>query len=87
METIYDQAYNTLFHQNVESVQYNAPLAVMGAVRGTSIEKLCQENIPQLHRKHDFLNTLFYPRLWKGETIWTHISEYSKALVFSKAIF
>ena len=43
METIYDRAYNTSFHQNIESIQYNAALAITGAVRGTSREKLYQE--------------------------------------------
>ena len=34
---------NTSFHQNIESIQYNAALAITGAVRGTSREKLYQE--------------------------------------------
>ena len=29
----YDRAYKTLFHQNIESVQCNAALAIAGAVR------------------------------------------------------
>ena len=32
-DIIYDQAYNTSFHQNIESIQYNAALAITGAVR------------------------------------------------------
>ena len=39
-DTIYDQAYNNSFHQNLETFQYNAALAITGAVRGTSTEKL-----------------------------------------------
>ena len=35
-DIIYGRAYNTSFHQNTESVQYNAALAITGAVRGTS---------------------------------------------------
>ena len=42
-DTIYDQAYNNSFHQNLETFQYNAALAITGAVRGTSTEKLYQE--------------------------------------------
>ena len=42
MET-YDRAYNTSFHRNIESTQYNAASAITGAVRGTSKEKLYQE--------------------------------------------
>ena len=30
---------NTSFHQNIESIQYNAILAITGAVRGISKEK------------------------------------------------
>ena len=33
---IYDQAYNVSFQQKVESFQYNAALAIIGAIRGTS---------------------------------------------------
>ena len=39
-DIIYDRACNTSFHQNIESIQYNAALAITGAVRGTSREKL-----------------------------------------------
>ena len=35
-DIIYDRAYNTSFHQNIESIQYNTALAITGAVRGTS---------------------------------------------------
>ena len=42
-DIIYDRAYNTSFHQNIESIQYNAALAITGAIRGTSREKLYQE--------------------------------------------
>ena len=43
VDIIYDRVYTTLFHQNIESIQYNAALAITGAVRGTSREKLYQE--------------------------------------------
>ena len=39
-DIIYDRAFNTSFRQNIESIQYNAALAITGAVRGTSREKL-----------------------------------------------
>ena len=42
-DIIYDRAYNTSLHQNIESIQYNAALAIMGAVRETSREKLNQK--------------------------------------------
>ena len=43
LDIIYDQAYNTWFHWNIKSTQYNAALAIRGALRGTSREKLYQE--------------------------------------------
>ena len=36
---IYDQAYNSAFHDKLGSVQYNACLAITGEIRGTSTEK------------------------------------------------
>ena len=42
-DIIYDQAYNSAFHDKLESIQYNAYLAITGAIRGTSTEKIYQE--------------------------------------------
>ena len=42
-DIIYDQAYNASFHQKLELLQYNACLAITGAIRGTSSEKLYEE--------------------------------------------
>ena len=42
-DIIYDQAYNSAFHDKLESIQYNACLAITGATRGTSTEKIYQE--------------------------------------------
>ena len=42
-DTIYDQAYNSAFPDKLESIQYNACLAITGAIRGTSIEKIYLE--------------------------------------------
>ena len=36
---VYDQSYKSSFHEKLESIQYNAALAVTGAVRGSSSEK------------------------------------------------
>ena len=38
-DIIYDQAYNSAFHDKLESIQYNTCLAITGAIRGTSTEK------------------------------------------------
>ena len=40
---IYDQVYNSFFHEKLESLQYNACMAITVAIRGSSSEKLYQE--------------------------------------------
>ena len=40
---MYDQASNESFHQRIESIQYNAAIAITSAIRGTSSKKLYQE--------------------------------------------
>ena len=42
-DAIYDRAFNESFHQRLESIQYNAAIAITGTIRGTSSEKLLQE--------------------------------------------
>ena len=42
-EIIYDQTFNESFHQRIESIQYNAAIAITGSIRGTSSEMLYQE--------------------------------------------
>ena len=42
-DQIYDEAYNELFQQKLESIQYNTCLALSGAIRGSSREKLYHE--------------------------------------------
>ena len=42
-DIIYDQAYNSAFHDKLESVEYNAWLTLTGAIRRTSTEKTYQE--------------------------------------------
>ena len=39
----YDRAFNESFHKYLESINYNAAIAITGAIRGTSSEKLFQE--------------------------------------------
>ena len=52
VDVIYDQAYTASFHQKIESVQYKSALAITGAIRGTSKEKLCHElDLESLEKK------------------------------------
>ena len=40
----YDQAYNISFHEKLGRIEYNATLAITGAIRETSTEKLYHES-------------------------------------------
>ena len=42
-DIVYDPTFNVSFHKNLESIQYNAPIAITGTITGTSFEKLFQE--------------------------------------------
>ena len=42
-DVTYDQSHNSTFNQEMESIQYNAVLAVTGAIRGPSREKVYEE--------------------------------------------
>ena len=44
-DIIYDEAYNETFHQKLESIQYNACLALSGAIRGSSIENFTMNQV------------------------------------------
>ena len=44
-DVIYDQPNNSSWSDKIESVQYNAVQAITGAIRGTSKEKLYQNEI------------------------------------------
>ena len=41
-DVIYDQPHNNTIINKLESIQYNSALAITGAIRGTSREKLYQ---------------------------------------------
>ena len=42
---MYDQTYNATFHKKLKSIQYNAPLAITGAIGRTSNKELGLETI------------------------------------------
>ena len=42
-DILFDQIYNSSFHEKLESIQYNVCLALTGAIRGSSKEKIYQE--------------------------------------------
>ena len=60
-DVIYDQPNNENFCQNIEAVQYNAALAITGAIRGTSKEKLYRElGIESLKSRRWFRRLCFF---------------------------
>ena len=66
-DIIFDQAFNKSFHDNSELIQYNASLAIAGAMRGTLKEKLYQklgfESVKQRRWFHELCT--FY-RIYKN---------------------
>ena len=42
-DIVYDQPKNSSLSEKIESLQYNAALAITGAIKGSSKEKLYQE--------------------------------------------
>ena len=50
-DIIYDQTFNESFHQRIESIQYNAAIAITGAISGTSSEKLYQTKIQKVAKE------------------------------------
>ena len=42
-DIIYDKAYNSTFHDKLESIQYNTCLEISVAIRGTSAKNIYQE--------------------------------------------
>ena len=42
-DIIYDKAFNESFHAKLESLQHNVPLAITGAITGSSTEKMYDE--------------------------------------------
>ena len=62
---MYDQDYNNYFPQKLRAIQFNSALAITGALRGTSREKICHElcleslNNRRLCRKVRWLYKIF----------------------------
>ena len=57
---IYDQAYNSAFHDKLGSVQYNACLAITGEIRGTSTEKPYLKLSLESHKSRCWFRKLYH---------------------------
>ena len=68
-DIIYKNAYNSFFHQKIESVQYNACLAITGAIRGASKEKLYDElGLESLQLRHWLRKLCYFYRFYKHKS-------------------
>ena len=68
-DVIYDKHYNNSFHQKLDSIQYNAALAITGAVRRSSSETLCQElGLESLKQRRRFRKLCYYFKITKNQS-------------------
>ena len=68
-DVIYDQSYNNTFHQKMESIQYNAALAITGAIRGSSREKRYQElGLESLRQRRWYRKLCYFFKLTKSKS-------------------
>ena len=68
-DIIYDQPFNNFFQNKIESIQYNECLAITGAIRGTSKERLYKE----------LVIVSLYHRLWYRELSYLYKSVVNKS--------
>ena len=67
-DIIFDEAFNNSFHQKIESLQYNAALAITGAIRGTSREKIYQElGLESLQQRRWYRNLCLFFKIYKNQ--------------------
>ena len=67
--TIFHQAFNESFHDNLESIQYNALLAVTGAIRSTLKKKLYQElGFESLQQRRWFRKLWTFYKIYKNQS-------------------
>ena len=67
-DIIYDQAYIS-FHQKLESIQYNSALAITGAIRGTSTEKLYNElGLETLEKRRWYRKLCCFYKVYKSHS-------------------
>ena len=68
-DILYDQAYNASFHQKLEKIQYNACIAITGAIRGTLKEKIYQElGLESLESRRWFRKLCFFYKVLKNKS-------------------
>ena len=68
-DVLFDQAFNASFHEKLESIQYNACLALTGTIRGTSKEKLYQElGLESLQLRRWYRKLCLFYKIFKNKS-------------------
>ena len=68
-DEIFDKAYNNIFQQRYESLQYKASLALTGVIRGSSAEKLYEElGQESLQNRRRFRKLYIFKKLIKNSS-------------------
>ena len=66
-DILYDHPFNECFKSKIEKVQYSASLAITGAIRGTSRERLYQElGLEPLYDRRWYRKLLFFYKIING---------------------
>ena len=67
-DIIYDQVFNNSFHRKTQALQYNAALAITGAIKGTSREKNYQELVLEsLQQRRWYRNLSLFFKVYKNQ--------------------
>ena len=67
-DVLYDQAFNNSFQAKMESIQYNACLAITGAIPGTSREKIYQDlGLESLQLRRWYRKLCLFYKVFKNE--------------------
>ena len=68
-DIIYDKVFNESFHEKLESLQYNAALAITGATKGSSTEKLYEElGLESLKSRRWYRKMSLFHKVFKNES-------------------
>ena len=69
-DVIYDQHYDNSFHQKLESLQYNAALAITNAIRDSSRKKQHQElGSESLQQRWWFMKLFYFFKITKNYSL------------------
>ena len=70
-DVVYNQFDNNFFHQKLESIQYNAALAITGAIKGSSREKLglgLELGLESLKQRRWFRKLCYFFKITKNQS-------------------